>query len=205
MFLSGFLGGALGYIVAAPFFMASRIAQAEVGVLASDGLLATGVRKGLAPTAGVGSSSSGLPILAHLAKVQGLRSLWRGADVLVARGAIMSATQLTTYDMTKGKLKEAGMEDGPVVHSMASLVASFALTTAICPADVVYTSYLAGPSIGRSFSSPFDCAKTLLAEGGMPAMFRGWVPLWLRFLPSSVLTFLIYERMRKLLIGSSLN
>ena len=53
MFFSGLLGGALGYIVAAPFFMASRIAQAEVGVLASDGLLATGVRKGLPPTAGV--------------------------------------------------------------------------------------------------------------------------------------------------------
>ena len=34
---------------------------------------------------------------------------------------------------------------------------------------------------------------------------RGWVPLWLRFLPSSVLTFHIYEQARRLLLGSYLD
>ena len=205
MFLSGLAGGALGYIVAAPFFMASRVAQAEVGILSSDGIYVSGVRKGLPPTAGVGTSSNGLPILGHMARAHGLSSLWRGADVLVARGAIMSATQLATYDQTKGKLKAIGLEDGPVVHCMASLVASLVLTTAICPADVIYTSYLAGPSMGRNYVSPLDCANALWTEGGAQAMFRGWMPLWLRFLPSSVLTFLIYEQSRQVLTGSYLD
>jgi hypothetical protein len=34
---------------------------------------------------------------------------------------------------------------------------------------------------------------------------RGWTPLWLRFLPSSVLTFAIYEQARLLLLGKYLD
>ena len=37
-------------------------------------------------------------MLRHLAATNGVVRLWRGADVLVARGALMSATQLATYD-----------------------------------------------------------------------------------------------------------
>ena len=43
MFASGLAGGALGYVAAAPFFFASRVAQAEAGLLV-DGVLATGAR-----------------------------------------------------------------------------------------------------------------------------------------------------------------
>ena len=205
MFVSGLLGGALGYVAAAPFFMVSRIAQAEAGIVGADGLYATGAKKGKMPTAGSHASSSGLPLLAHLASEQGIKPLWRGAEVLVARGAIMSATQLATYDKTKGLLKRAGLEDGPLVHCVASLAASLVLTTAICPFDYTYTAYLAGPHLGRSYANPLACARELVTQGGLGAMFRGWTPLWLRFLPSSVLTFVIYEQSRKLLLGNYLD
>jgi len=204
MFFSGLLGGATGYIAAAPFFAATRITQAEVGLVGADGLLTTGQRRGLPPTAA--GSNSGIPMLVHLARERGVLGLWRASEVLVARGALMSATQLFTYDQTKKRLKAvSGMVDGPVVHCVASLVASLTLTTAICPLDVIYTAYLAGPSIGRPYSSPYACGASLVAEGGPVALFRGWVPLWMRFLPSSILTFLIYEQSRRVLLGSYLD
>lgn len=94
MFLSGLAGGALGYIASAPLFCASRVAQAEVGLVAAEsGLLTTGARKGLAPTT---NGFSGMPTLMHLARTKGVLGLWRGSDILVARGALMSATQLAT-------------------------------------------------------------------------------------------------------------
>ena len=203
MFVSGLLGGAAGYIAAAPFFAAARISQAEAGLVGADGILSTGARKGLKPTAP--GSDSGLPMLAHLARRDGVRGLWRGSTVLVARGALMSATQLFTYDTTKRRLKGLGLTDGPLVHCTASLAASLTLTTAICPLDVVYTAFLAGPAIGRPSASPWACAAALVAEGGPQALMRGWVPLWARFLPSSVLTFLIYEQARRALLGSYLD
>lgn len=205
MFLSGLMGGALGYIIASPFFAVARVTHAEAGMICAEtGLYTTGARKGLAPTV-PGGNGGGIALLSHMASANGVLSLWRGADVLVARGAIMSATQLATYDKTKGALKQMGLTDGPVVHCVASLAASLTLTTAICPLDVTYTAYLAGPSLGKSYVSPLACARELVAEGGAVAMFRGWTPLWLRFLPSSVLTFLIYEQSRRLLLGQYLD
>lgn len=201
MFVSGLLGGALGYICASPFFLAARVTQAEAGMLSPDtGLYTSGARKGLAPTV-PGGGGGGLAILHHHVSTTGVASLWRGAEVLVARGALMSATQLTTYDKSKGQLKSFGLTDGPVVHCLASLAASLTLTTAICPLDVTYTAYLAGPMLGRPHATPLACARALVDEGGVQALFRGWVPLWLRFLPSSVLTFLIYEQARRMLGG----
>lgn len=90
------------------------------------------------------------------------------------------------------------------MHSAASLAASLALTTAICPFDVTYTAFTAGPTIGRPHASPAAAARALLREGGPAVFLRGWLPLWARFLPSSVLTFHIYEQTRRALLGSYL-
>ena len=203
MFASGLLGGALGYIASAPFFAATRIMQAEAGALSTDGkFYVTGARKGLPPTVG---SSNGMAMLSHLVAERGILGQWRGSEILVARGAIMSATQLATYDAGKARLKALGFTDGPLVHCGASLAASLTLTTAICPFDVTYTAFLAGPSLGRPYANPMAAAQKLVQEGGATALFRGWTPLWLRFLPSSVLTFLIYEQSRRVLLGAYLD
>jgi hypothetical protein len=203
MFFSGLAGGALGYVVSAPFFAATRVAQAEAGLVSPDtGLYTSGMRRGKLPS--VPGSLSGLPTLAHLASTRGLLGLWRGSEILVARGALMSATQLATYDLTKGKLKDSlGLADGPAVHAAASLAASLTLTTAICPLDVTYTRFLVRDTSSKP--SALSCMRELLAEGGVPSLFRGWVPLWARFLPSSVLTFAIYEQARRILTGRYLD
>lgn len=103
------------------------------------------------------------------------------------------------------RLRTLGFTDGPAMHSAASFAASIVLTTAICPLDVTYTNFVAGAAVGRSFSSPLACFRTLLLDGGPRALFRGWLPLWARFLPSSILTFHIYEQCRMLLVGKYLD
>ena len=52
--------------------------------------------------------------------------------------------------------------------------------------------------------TPLRSAQALVRKGGAAALFRGWIPLWARFLPSSVLTFVIYEQSRKILLGKYL-
>ena len=203
MFVSGLAGGALGYVVAAPLFFATRVAHAEAGLVDSSGILVTGARAGKVPSAP--GSSMGLGMLSTLAGQVGVAGLWKGAPVLVARGALLSATQLASYDLTKGKLRQLGLRDGPVVHGIASVAASLTLTTAICPLDVVLTSYQAGHAVGRPFDSPFACARQLVRDDGPSVLLRGWGPLFVRFLPSSVLTFFIYEQARRLLVGRYLD
>lgn len=201
MMASGLAGGALGYIMSAPFFAASRIAQAEVGLVGADGVYTTGALAGQKPTV---PSNLGLATLGHLHATKGFLGLWRGSEVLVARGALMSATQLTTYDWTKRRLKaDFGAVDGPALHIGSSFAASLTLTTAICPLDVTYTRFLVD-SGGGGPTTPLGSAQALVAEGGAAALFRGWIPLWARFLPSSVLTFVIYEQSRRILLGKYL-
>ena len=201
MFISGLAGGALGYVMASPLFFATRVAQAEAGLVV-DGVLATGARAGLAPSA---ADAGGLGMLKHLWASAGALGLWKGASVLVARGALMSSTQLATYDQAKRQLQGAGLPDGPLVHSAASVAASLVLTTAICPLDVVLTNYQAGPSVGRPYASAWAAASDLVRTDGPIALMRGWLPLWARFLPSSFLTFHIFEQTRRVLIGKYLD
>ena len=61
----------------------------------------------------------------------------QGAGALVARGAVMSSTQLATYDATKRRLQTSGLADGPLVHSAASVAASRAPLAAIYPSATV--------------------------------------------------------------------
>lgn len=173
---SGLFGGALGYTVAAPFFYATRVSHVQ-----DDGRL-------------------GISTLRRLAS-PGVRSLWKGAPLLVARGAVMSGTQLATYDLTKGVMIQNGLlDDGTLLHCASSLAASVALTTAMIPLDVTLTHY----QVNAGASSPLKVASHLLKTRGPAIFFRGWVPLWARFLPSTVLTFVIFEQARKLLLGEFL-
>lgn len=174
MLSSGMLGGALGYAAAAPFFYATRVAH-------------------------VAGEGAGLGALRAIA-ASGPQNLWRGAPLLVARGAVMSGTQLSTYDLAKGAAIERGYADGPLLHCAASLAASVALTTAMVPLDVTLTHYQTGARGG----GPLACARDLLADRGPAVFVRGWLPLWARFLPSTVLTFLIYEQVRRALLGDFL-
>jgi hypothetical protein len=201
MFASGLAGGALGYVAAAPFFFASRVAQAEAGLVVH-GKLATGARAGFAPTV---TGTSGIEMIHHLFKNQGFFGLWRACHVLVARGALLSSAQLGMYDLSKRCLIRRGFKDGTYVHVISSVAASVAMTVAIAPLDIVLTTYQAGPFVGRHFTSPLACARALVAEGGVTSLMRGWLPLWGRFLPTSFLTFVIYEQVRMQLMGSFLD
>jgi hypothetical protein len=201
MFASGLAGGALGYLAAAPFFFASRVAQAEAGLIVR-GVLATGARAGHAPSA---SGTSGVGMLRYLFEGEGLFGLWRASHLLVARGAVMSSVQLGVYDLGKRCLIGRGFADGTSVHVISSVAASIAMTTAVAPLDVVLTTYQAGPFVGRSYASPLACARALVAQRGPASLMRGWLPLWARFLPTSFLTFVIYEQLRWRLLGTFLN
>ena len=106
--------------------------------------------------------------------------------------------------MSKRALLDAGFEQGANVHIMASVVASVAMTTAVAPLDIVLTTYQAAPFVGTAYASPLQCAAALAAH--RPALLlRGWLPLFCRFLPTSFLTFVIYERLRWCMTGSFLS
>jgi len=208
MFVAGLLAGAGGYMCASPLLQIKTQMQAEVGLLGDDGLYKSGVRAGSPPTYRntfhafqVLTTSGAAP---HASMVGVVSTLWRGAGVIVGRGALLSASQLMAYDFTKTKLKTQGiMRDGPYLHVVASLAAAVCCTTCSMPLDTIVTVYQSAHSLGgehlkRYGHGPIRCAAVLLQESGPLALMRGWVPAFARLAPTCTFSFWLYEQLRYL-------
>lgn len=90
MFVAGLVPGMLGYFIASPLLQVKTQMQAEAGRLGVDGLYETGMRVGSLPSYRGGFHALRV-IAANGAETGGalgpLRTLWRGAGVIVGRGA----------------------------------------------------------------------------------------------------------------------
>eukprot|EP00930_Biecheleria_cincta_P096714 TRINITY_DN88521_c0_g1_i1.p1 TRINITY_DN88521_c0_g1~~TRINITY_DN88521_c0_g1_i1.p1 ORF type:complete len:323 (+),score=23.13 TRINITY_DN88521_c0_g1_i1:51-1019(+) len=205
MFFAGLASGCAGYVIASPLLQVKTQMQAEAGIVGKDGLYETGNRVGSAPTyrssfhAFRAIASSGEGVLG------GVRALWRGAGVIVGRGAVLSATQLMTYDNTKKQMKASKlMQDGPMLHVLASLAAAAVCTTCSMPFDVVLTVYQSAHSFGGDRlehygrRGPLGCATVMFKESGPTIFMRGWTPAFMRLAPTCVASFWLYEQLRKL-------
>eukprot|EP00401_Gymnodinium_catenatum_P078103 CAMPEP_0117591374 /NCGR_PEP_ID=MMETSP0784-20121206/71497_1 /TAXON_ID=39447 /ORGANISM="" /LENGTH=322 /DNA_ID=CAMNT_0005393089 /DNA_START=56 /DNA_END=1024 /DNA_ORIENTATION=+ len=207
MFAAGLFAGMTGYLLASPLLQVKTQMQVEAGRISVEGVYLTGAHAGFPPTyastfnalstlAADGFSSNGM--------LGSLQSLWRGAGVIVGRGAAVAASQLSAYDSTKTFLKAQGCQDGPLLHFVASQVGALVCTTFSMPFDVVLTVYTSAQTLGGErkalygTSGPLRCALTMLRQEGPPVFFRGWVPAFLRISPTTTSSFFLYEQLRRL-------
>lgn len=191
MFAAGLLSGATGYFLGSPLYMIKNQLQSEAGMLV-DGVYASGARKGLPPLYRHGAHG-----LHHVWHAEGIRGLWRGSGVLLVRGATLSSAQLMGYDATKAACKRNGMADGPALQTLASFVGAVIMTTAVMPVDVTLNRFHASATVGQRFTSPLQCVQAIVKAEGVAGLWRGWTAMFVRMLPSSVITFTLYEGIRK--------
>lgn len=193
MFASGLVAGAAGYLVANPLFLVTKRIQAGTGRV-ENGVVVTGARKGMAP-----GERYGVSALRSLAAKDGLlKGLWFGSGLLVLRGAVMSASQTSAYDWSKSTVRRRDwIDDGPPLHFLCSFAASVVCVTCVIPFDVVLTRYQTASQQGMTYTGPMDAARTLLREEGLRVFGRGWVVMFSRMGPSSVLSFYIFEQLRR--------
>lgn len=193
LFGSGLAAGSAGYLCASPFFYAKTMIQAEAGKVGTDGKYMTGSRTGHKP-----SFKNGGDALVTLARTKGLKSWWTGAELLVVRGGVMSAAQTSSYDVAKTMaLKYKVLEDGPFLHFLSSAFASVVCVTFVIPFDVTLTRYQASYGTPTPFKNVLAAAKAIKSEGGYAAFGRGWTVMWTRMAPSSILSFFVFEQLRK--------
>ncbi|KAF9967367.1 hypothetical protein BGZ70_009829 [Mortierella alpina] len=132
---------------------------------------------------------------------EGVQGLWRGVGPTAARAMVVTASQLASYDTTKHwllKLKDSGhqarFKEGYLVHFCASTVA------ATSPIDTVKVRYMNqhfnALGQGALYRSALDCAvKTVQREGPL-ALYKGFSMCWLRLGPHTMLSLMIFEKLR---------
>lgn len=129
---------------------------------------------------------------------EGLKGLYKGVGPTTLRAAVLTSAQLSSYDHTKVILRRMNiLPDGPYIHLIASIVAGLVTTTATSPVDVIKTRVM-NASHGE-YSGPVDCLLKLLRNEGPRALFRGWVPNYLRLGPHFIISLPLYEQIRALL------
>eukprot|EP00449_Zooxanthella_nutricula_P024168 CAMPEP_0198545586 /NCGR_PEP_ID=MMETSP1462-20131121/64596_1 /TAXON_ID=1333877 /ORGANISM="Brandtodinium nutriculum, Strain RCC3387" /LENGTH=248 /DNA_ID=CAMNT_0044275971 /DNA_START=8 /DNA_END=754 /DNA_ORIENTATION=- len=202
--LAGLLTGFTGAILANPTDVVKVRLQAEAGTV-SGGVYVTGLYKGSAPSPGAVVSMWQLAAREGVAK-----GLFRGVGPSCARAALVTSGQMSSYDQTKQALAASGLglfqHEGARI-AFASFVSGITAATVAAPVDLVKSRVMddarasATAAAGPSYRGALDCAlRTVQAEGPL-ALWKGWVPSYLRLGPHFMCSLPLLEFLRSQVFG----
>ncbi|VDO37822.1 unnamed protein product [Brugia timori] len=138
-----------------------------------------------------------------LYKSNGFTGLWTGWLPNTQRAALLNMADLATYDFTKHWLIAKGCLDNYYTHFIASLVSGMAAAVISTPADVVKTRIMvqlrsSDEKLTHQYKGSYDCLKRICREEGFFALYKGFVPSYVRSAPWSLVFWITYERMRQI-------
>ena len=110
--------------------------------------------------------------LVRMTREERFPALFRGVGPNSARAALMTASQLASYDGIKQAMITHGtMKDDLTNHLCASTAAGFIATTICSPVDVVKTRVMSA----KDKSSLLVMLRGIYQREGIMWMFKGWV------------------------------
>ncbi|XP_053950040.1 mitochondrial uncoupling protein 4 isoform X2 [Anastrepha ludens] len=137
----------------------------------------------------------------------GIAGLWKGSIPNVQRAALVNLGDLTTYDTIKRMIMiKLNMPDCHTVHVLSSICAGFVAAIMGTPADVVKTRIMNQPTDdkgrGLLYKGSVDCLRQTVNREGFSALYKGFLPCWIRMAPWSLTFWLSFEQIRSM-IGAS--
>ena len=132
----------------------------------------------------------------RIARLEGLKGLYKGVGPTILRAAILTSSQLGSYDVIKNNvlIHYFHMEDGLALHFYSAMIAGLATTTATNPVDIIKTRYMSDTK--GLYRSPVHCFVDTVRKEGPLALLKGWTPFYWRLGPHTVILFLMIEKMR---------
>ncbi|KAF3911512.1 Mitoferrin-2 [Dactylellina cionopaga] len=129
--------------------------------------------------------------LIKMVRQEGVTSLFRGVGPNSGRGALMTASQLASYDEFKILLLGTGMfEDNLTTHFTASTLAGGVATLVCSPVDVVKTKIMSS----HDPAGIVHLLRETTKREGITWAFKGLLPSFIRLGPHTVLTFVFLEQ-----------
>ena len=171
-FLAGAITGGVGSVVGNPFDVMKTLSQANEG-----------------KAVGLGA------LVANMYKDQGIGGFYRGVEVNVMRACVLNATKMGCYDIAKGYVTGAtGWErKDPRTAFCSATVAGLFMTCTVAPFDMLRTKLMNQPTDKKIYTGFTDCLVKTVKEGGVASLWRGFVPIWVRFAPSATIQLLTIE------------
>jgi hypothetical protein len=174
MWFGGFISGAIGFFLATPFF-AAKIRSQQYD-----------------------ATKTGWQELQYLFQT---KTAFHGTSILIIRGALLSAGASLGYDFTKTKGRQYWTlhnNEGPWLHALGSISASFLATTLSCPFDVLMTRYATATTTTNQLTI-IATVREIYSRHGIKGFWSGWTLFFIRVTPLWIIQLPLYEQVRKLL------
>lgn len=196
--VAGAASGAVGAIVCNPFEITRIRVQAQalprLDSVAGGGGGSSGGGGGAASKKSMGPKKVASLILQN----EGMSGFYKAGTASVALGMVCTSVNLTTYTLFhEMAVHKFGMDDGPLADTSCALVSGFLAALAMNPVDVIRTRLMTQSSTSPQYNGILDAGRKIVANEGFQALFKGFMPSFLRVGPHFVLTFLLLEQMRR--------
>ena len=134
---------------------------------------------------------------AQLWRTGGVRALWRGWVPSCQRAGLVQLGDLTAYDAAKQRVRVWTGGDNTYCHVISSAFAGLVAAFMSCPADVVKTRIMNQDVEKPMYKGSIDCFRKTVQQEGLLALWKGFIPAYLRCAPWSMTFYVSYEQLRK--------
>jgi Mitochondrial carrier protein len=111
---------------------------------------------------------------------------------------VLNGTKMACYDQSKGYVVAiTGLSKQSIVTQFLSAVAAgFFMTITVSPFDMVRTRLMNQPVDVKLYNNAIDCMLKIAKNEGPMTFWRGFVPIWSRFAPTTTIQLVIFEQLR---------
>jgi len=142
-----------------------------------------------------------LDCIRRVSSEEGVATLWRGVQPTVARGAVVSMTQLASYEQAKEMLTPV-LGSGLPTFVTSAFVSSCIYCSASLPLDITKTriqNMVVDPTTGKMpYSGMLDALVKIPKLEGVMGLWKGFGPYFLRSGGHTVCMFLFKEKYTQL-------
>merc|ERR1712232_680317 len=132
---------------------------------------------------------------------QGIGGFYRGIDSNIARAMVLNGTKMACYDQAKGVVVNlTGLKKSSLLTQFLSAAsAGFFMTCTVSPFDMIRTRLMNQPADAKIYNNAVDCFIKIVKNEGPLVLWRGFLPIWSRFAPTTTLQLVIFEQLRGLM------
>ena len=134
--------------------------------------------------------------------IEGLRGFFKGLAPSVSRAAVINGCGIASYDHSKQfVLKVTGETDSVKARTLGAAVSGLVSACVSSPWDVIKTRLMNQHHGQQHYSGMIDClVKTVQREGAL-ALYKGFLPAYMRLAPWQFVFFLVFEHLNQVMLG----
>lgn len=129
---------------------------------------------------------------------EGIGGFYTGCWPAIQRAALVNLGELTTYDTAKKAIVPL-TGDNLLCHLCSAICSGFVASLCSTPADVAKSRIMAQTALADGtlpYNGTLDCWRKVVSNEGFLALYKGFVPGWLRLGPWQLVFWCTYEQLR---------